>query len=101
MTTATSKHQPMVPTSDANKVSLDAMSAAMHENFDYLAGRWEDEKEYEDITDYASHIMKFLPDGFILTKMSQRPFGFYFTIGNGAVYFYYATSKTVGWKQVK
>ena len=45
-----------------------------------LYGRWLDEREYEDINEYATPIKNNLPDGVTLVKMSKRPFGFIFTV---------------------
>ncbi len=46
-----------------------------------LAGRWADEKEYEDIADYRGVIQRRLEGiedaaGIEITKMLKRPFGF-------------------------
>lgn len=48
----------------------------------YLAGRWADEKEYEDLEDYANKIRSMLPAEASLTKMTSRPFGFFLTVGD-------------------
>lgn len=45
---------------------------------DYLAARWQDESEYEDINEYAEAIKKRLPEGYTFLKMKKRPFGFEF-----------------------
>ena len=37
-----------------------------------LWGRWQDEKEYEDIQDYLTVIQKYIPEAYKITK---RPFG--------------------------
>ena len=37
-----------------------------------LYGRWQDEKEYEDIADYLATIQKLIPQAYSITK---RPFG--------------------------
>jgi hypothetical protein len=46
----------------------------------YLSGRWNDEKEYEDIEDYKARIETELSDlkveGFKIAAMKKRPFGF-------------------------
>jgi hypothetical protein len=80
---------------------INAMVGKLREKMIYLAGRWMDEHEYEDINDYNAAIMGELPEGFTLTKMTTRPFGFYFTIWTGAVYHYFVKAKTLGWKRVK
>lgn len=46
-----------------------------------LYGRWQDEKEYEDIKDYGEAIRPTLEAaGGELTRMSARPFGAYFVV---------------------
>ena len=46
----------------------------------YLCGRWMDEREYEDFSDYEkamkSEVEKF--DGATFVKGTKRPFGFHF-----------------------
>lgn len=39
----------------------------------YLAERWEDERDYEDIKDYEVELQKSIPSVF---SMRKRPFGF-------------------------
>lgn len=41
---------------------------------DYLYERWQDEKEYEDFSDYEKVMRDAVGDGFI--KATKRPFGF-------------------------
>jgi len=48
----------------------------------YLASRWMDEAQYEDINDYKKNLQKFSDDnglGVTITKMVKRPFGCEFT----------------------
>lgn len=92
---------PREKTSPVNLERINKMVEALQEKMIYLRDRWVDESEYEEINDYASHIMGLLPDGFVLTKMTKKPFGFYFTIGTEAVYHYIVTSKFIEWKRVK
>lgn len=68
-----------------------------------LAGRWMDEKKYEDIKDYAARIKKDLPSGFTIVKMTKRPFGFYFSHASmpDAVYQYFIKSDSLGWTRIK
>lgn len=48
-----------------------------------LYGRWMDEREYENIEDYAAPINKVLePMGYKVEKMYKRPFGFTTQIGD-------------------
>lgn len=48
----------------------------------YLAARWQDEYEYENLDEYRAAIQARLPAGYIIESMSRRPFGFVFT-GSG------------------
>lgn len=41
----------------------------------YLVGRWQDEKEYEDINDYAVRLQECLPEWAKIKCMYSRPFG--------------------------
>jgi hypothetical protein len=62
----------------------------------YLASRWMDESQYEDINDYKKNLQKFVDDnnlGVTITKMLKRPFGCEFTVG-GQLFRY--TLKTNG-----
>lgn len=43
-----------------------------------LFDRWEDEKEYEDINDYACVVKKFFNINDKAIRMTKRPFGFKF-----------------------
>jgi hypothetical protein len=40
-----------------------------------LHERWQDEKEYEDIADYAAPLQSVLPAECVIEKMTKRPFG--------------------------
>lgn len=67
----------------------------------YLYARWQDEKEYEDIEEYKSAIQMKMPEGFLITKMTKRPFGFEFTIGTNAIYAIDVTQGNYTWKRVR
>lgn len=62
--------------------------------------RWQDEKEYEDIMDYqqalAPEILKF---GGKIIKMTKRPFGVQFRLGDG-IYHLMHTSETYSYKLI-
>jgi len=62
----------------------------------YAYQRWEDEKEYEDFKDYQIYMQKVIPD-YPIKKMTQRPFGFYITIGPIYVRYTIKTDKTHIW----
>lgn len=60
--------------------------------------RWQDEKEYEDINDYATLFKdKVEKHGGKFLKMTKRPFGFKALIG-GLTFQFYANSKYIGVK---
>jgi hypothetical protein len=76
----------MIPTTKENMARITAMFYSIEKTVIYLADRWQDEKEYENIADYGEVIKKELPEGFTFLKMNKRPFGFDFTIGTDAVF---------------
>ena len=66
-----------------------------------LADRWADEREYEDINDYAKPFQEDIKAaGATFAGMSKRPFGFRAIFGDTTV-LYYASSSTVGFKPLK
>lgn len=65
-----------------------------------LAGRWADESQFENIAEYQKVIEAELPRGFTITRMTKRPFGFEFTIGDGFKYQVFCTSRQYGCKRV-
>jgi len=91
----------LVKTSPENIARIDKMVNDLTNLMISLAGRWSDEKDYENINDYAAPIVQKLSPGFLMTKMTKRPFGFQFTLDNNATYAYFVTAKTLGWKRVK
>ena len=48
-----------------------------------LWGRWQDEKEYEDIQDYLAVIQKYVPEAYKITK---RPFGVHCMCDDGSIH---------------
>jgi hypothetical protein len=69
----------------------------------HLAARWFDEKEYEDITDYQKALEPLAASMSIptkLVKMTKRPFGVVFEIGNRQFHAYIG-SRAYGWKRIK
>lgn len=66
----------------AIRKNADATLIKLAPLFDRLARRWSDEKEYEDIKDYEKVIADKLPKEIKIAKMTKRPFGFEFTVGN-------------------
>lgn len=68
----------------------------------YLASRWMDESQYEDINDYKANLQKFVDEnnlGVTITKMLKRPFGCEFTAGSDTFRFTIKASGTAEyWK---
>jgi len=66
-------------TPESRQAVMGAFTASIETNICYLAGRWQDEKEYEDFKDYADHMKELcrthLPTS-IFIKGNKRPFGF-------------------------
>lgn len=89
-----------VPTSPADLKRINAMVNGLEETMAHLYSRWQDEKEYEDINDYGAVIIKKLPKGFKLLKMSKRPFGFDWTMENGFKYQLTMTARQLAWKRI-
>lgn len=88
------------PTSPENFQRINAAADALQPLVLQLAGRWLDEREYENIEDYAAPIKAALPAGFTLLKMIKRPFGFTFSLGTDARYQIDATTTSYGWKRI-
>lgn len=65
-----------------------------------LWGRWQDEKEYEDINEYGARIAKEFPEGWKLVKTNKRPFGVVIAIGEEH-HQIAATSREIKWKRIK
>ena len=93
----------MTPTTPENLAKINALvnDEKFADRIWYLYERWQDEQEYEKIEDYAKPFERFIPEGFKLTKMTKKPFGFQFTIGTEAVYSVFTNSRTMGWKRIK
>lgn len=66
----------------------------------YLYGRWQDEKEYEDIKDYGVNIKKEVEAvGGEFIKMNKKPFGFTFKLAD-ATYQIKVTSKSYEYNRI-
>lgn len=91
----------MPATTPANIDRINEMFNKIANLLTILSIRWQAEKEYEDITEYQVAIQEFLPEGFTITKMIKRSFGFQFNIGTEAVYEMNASTKSVSWKRIK
>jgi hypothetical protein len=65
-------------------VNHEAVGKFVRGNLDLLGslwGRWQDEKEYEDVNEYGARIAKEFPEGWTLVKTTKRPFGVVIQIG--------------------
>ncbi len=93
-----------VTTSPEVTAQINAMFDANAERLAYLCGRWVDETEYEDWTEYIDAMTNMVPSGFTITKISKRPFGFEFTVVDAPVGAKYRMSATpsgnVEWKRI-
>jgi hypothetical protein len=71
----------------------------------YAHMRWQDEREYEDINDYAKAFIPAIEEAdFTFLKMTKRPFGFQFTAESRKDTFkfqVYCNSQQAGIKQLK
>ena len=76
------------------------MFGKLGETLETLAERWQDERGYEDISEYGKVIQQYLPEGFVLIKMNKQPFGFTFKIGTEAVYGMFCNAKSLGWRRI-
>jgi hypothetical protein len=69
--------------------------AASADQLGYLASRWLDESQYEDINDYQKNLQTIGDKyGVIIVKMIKRPFGCEFT-ADGRRFRYTCTAKGV------
>lgn len=87
-----------------NLISLDlAINVLLDflvEKLPYGYFRWLDEKDYEDINDYATIYKKDTEDaGFTFIKMTKRPFGFHCET-RGEKFQVYCNSKEMGIKRL-
>ena len=72
-----------------------------HELLVNLYGRWQDEKEYEDITSYAKPIFPAaMEHGVRILKMTKRPFGLQFVTPNGNTYKMWVTATSCSYKRI-
>ena len=88
------------PTTPENLKRIDDMFTTIEDMMIRLYNRWQDEQDYENIEDYRLPIQRELPAGFVITKMTKRPFGFKFDIGTDAMYQVYVTAGQLGWKRI-
>lgn len=89
-----------IPVTEADVALCRSLFATLDETAGYLWSRWQDEREYEDINDYAKVFAAKLPAGVTLLKMTKRPFGFHYSIPSGARFHFTVTGRSVGFKQI-
>ena len=66
-----------------------------------LWSRWQDEKEYENIADYAGPLQQHAKEaGVRIVRMSKVPFGVIYVTPDGEEYLAYVKSRTCGYRRV-
>ena len=87
------------PTSPANLARINAFYFENENLVRNLYGRWLDEGQYEDISEYAKVFSKALKKHkFIFVKVTKKPFGFTFKIDeNSPVYTIKITTTKYQW----
>jgi hypothetical protein len=86
---------------DAAKRSINELFEVVRQKLDHLAGRWQDESEYEDFNDYITQMKSWVPTGWTWVGGQKRPFGFKAKMPSGHKVLFYANSRSVGWRVVK
>jgi hypothetical protein len=90
------------PPKETPKAVVDRLEQALNsDGFLSLASRWEDEKLYEDIAEYAEAFGKWNPDLKVL-RPTKQPFGFVVAHGEmpGTEYHLYVEGDEVGWTRI-
>ena len=82
-----------------------SLNKAVTENMrviSYAYDRWQDEKEYEDWSEYDTYIRKNvkIPEGFTLAKVNKRPFGITLNCDNFTARIK-CTSRGISWDATK
>lgn len=71
------------------------------ETLSYLYERWQDEREHEDINDYAKPLAKLAEKhGLSIIKMNKKPFGCNVSINNRKFQID-VTARSMGWKEIR
>jgi hypothetical protein len=94
----------MMSTEAARELVREFGRSAAVDRLGYLAGRWSDEKEYEDFKEYEVEMKKMMPDKFTFVKGTKRPFGVNFKIADRPETFFVRVSvsaNTVKWGAIK
>ena len=75
---------------------------AVQSKLEYLYDRWQDEKEYEDFSEYKETLEKaFTEQGATVTKVTKSPFAAHFTASDGLRYIAKVTSRNISITKVK
>jgi hypothetical protein len=92
----------MIATSTQDQKRINQMMDDITGAICHLYSRWQDERQYENITDYGDVLAQHLPSGFSMIKMTKRPFGFKFGIDTmpKSQYQVAINSKSFSWKRV-
>lgn len=73
---------------------------AAYQTLNYLAQRWQDEREYENIQEYKDLLQKMANRfGVTVTRMTKRPFGCEFEV-DSRTYQFVSTSKGISYKRI-
>ena len=86
---------------ESTKNTINKHMSKIGNKLGYLYDRWQDEKEYEDWTDYETEMKKLVNNGdFVFVSSMKRPFGLKAKIEDWVVKFT-VTSRDMGWSAVK
>jgi len=66
------------------------------QKLEYLHDRWQDEKEYENWTDYVDVMRKLTPPETEFVKATKRPFGFEVKTKSGGGFSFFASARQAG-----
>ena len=81
----TNKNKTIMTTTEKENIIKILNDEKILDKFSYLYHRWQDEKEYEDFSDYVDCMMKVMPNSAILVGGSEEPFGVTFKYGGRKV----------------
>lgn len=74
---------------DHNLLNLILNNRNLVDRIMYLHGRWQDERKYEDFSDYEKNLMTVITKEFpklVIKKFTKRPFGFWTEINGRKVH---------------
>jgi hypothetical protein len=88
------------PTPIADQEVLSRVLDARADSMGMLADRWQDEKEYEDWSDYENVMKGWVPEGFTFERTQKSPFGMIFSKDGRRFYFGCQGKSSIVWKRV-